>query len=305
MNNRIASAILLFGMFLASGSAAAPPACDRRCMTTALDQYLAAMIAHSPKDAPLGPTARATENGVVTARGEGLWKTTIGFGGMQRRYFDPVSRQAAFYGTIMEAAGPALLSLRVRFDGPLIVETEAVIARRGEPLYNIAGQVKDQPRLERADPAIRPSTREAMLKTATVYFDALQGGKAPVPKVDGCTRVENGTKVTQRAARPAPPGAAAPTDAAGEERGGDCATGLDRFAIAAVAHRRFPVIDTEAGVILGIGLFQRPPGAVGADGRPRKRNLIHEYFAMDRGRMTEIFAVMRYIDAAEPDGTGW
>jgi hypothetical protein len=53
------------------------------------------------------------------------------------------------------------------------------------------------------------------------------------------------------------------------------------------------------------GLVPAPPGAAWRDGRPRKRNLIHEYFAQDGGKIVQIWAVMHYIETADPDSTGW
>lgn len=297
MKRRIAAAAAV--LWAVQAAAQEPGDCDRRCMSVALDTYLAAIVAHDPERAPLAADYRATENGIEAAPGSGLWRSAAGFGPLQRRYFDPVSRQAAFYGSVEEAGGTALLSLRLKFDGARIVEAEAIVARKGEPLYNPAGAIADQPRDEAALPLAGRSEREAMVRTAGLYFDALQGATAAVPKVDGCERVENGTRVTNRK-RTGQDG-----HAADEMMSGDCAARLGGFSIAAVAHRRFPVVDEEAGVILGIGLFQRPPGAVWRDGSPRKRNLIHEYFALEAGRLKEIFAVMRYRETEEPDGTGW
>jgi len=74
--------------------------------------------------------------------------------------------------------------------------------------------------------------------------------------------------------------------------------------IKAVAYRRF-VADPVSGAVLGIGLFQRPRGATWRDGSPRKRNLIHEYFIQDGGKISQIIAVMHYIEPEEPDSTGW
>ena len=31
--------------------------------------------------------------------------------------------------------------------------------------------------------------------------------------------------------------------------------------ISDVVHRRFPIVDEEAGVVIGMGVFNRPPGA--------------------------------------------
>src|SRR5476649_363331 len=86
--------------------AAAQP-CDRTCLRTALDAYLNAVIKHDPAAAPLMIGFRQTENAIVVRPGTGLWKTMTGLGAMQRRYLDPVTGQAAYFGVIEEGAEKA------------------------------------------------------------------------------------------------------------------------------------------------------------------------------------------------------
>ena len=57
---------------------------------------------------------RQTENAINVAPGGGVWKTVTGLGKMQRRYLDPVSGQAGYYGLIEESGGVALVTVRVR-----------------------------------------------------------------------------------------------------------------------------------------------------------------------------------------------
>src|ERR1700681_3517094 len=74
--------------------------CDRACLKTSLDQYLAAVIKHDPSAAPLFVGFRQTENSVVVRLGTGVWKSITGLGKMQRRYLDPVSEQAGYFGIV-------------------------------------------------------------------------------------------------------------------------------------------------------------------------------------------------------------
>jgi hypothetical protein len=53
---------------------------------------------------------------------------------------------------------------------------------------------------------------------------------------------------------------------------------------------------------MGIGLFLRPPGQTGNFAR---RNLLTEFFDVKASKVAGIYAVMRYVDANHPDGTGW
>ena len=71
--------------------------------------------------------------------------------------------------------------------------------------------------------------------------------------------------------------------------------------ISGVVERIFPVVDQQAGVVLGRGVFNRPPGAKRRDGTPWPRNYLMEYFSVDKGKISGIYAVMHYLP---PDSAG-
>ena len=96
----IAGSLIALAGAAASASAQQAQACDRACLRTMLDQYLAAVVKHDPAAAPLVVGFRQTENAINTRPGNGVWKTVTGLGKVQRKYFDPVSGQAAYYGTV-------------------------------------------------------------------------------------------------------------------------------------------------------------------------------------------------------------
>jgi hypothetical protein len=75
--------------FLAFGSAYAAP-CDRA--------YLKATLGF-----------RQTENAMVRRSGTGVWQSAKAPGKLQRRYFDPASEQAGYFGLIEDTNGPAIL----------------------------------------------------------------------------------------------------------------------------------------------------------------------------------------------------
>src|SRR5262245_8836181 len=85
--------------------------CDRPCLKMALDQYLSALIKHDPTAAPLFIGFRQTENATVVKIGYGLWKTATSLGKVQRRYFDPITGQAAYFGLVEESGIPAVTTL--------------------------------------------------------------------------------------------------------------------------------------------------------------------------------------------------
>src|ERR1700749_155138 len=108
-----ASGALVLALAFWSGNALAAP-CDRACLKSTLDQYLKAVAKHDRGAAPLGVAFRETENAAVTPAGAGLWNSMTAIGKLDRRYVDTATGEAAFFGTIEEAAGPAIVTLRLK-----------------------------------------------------------------------------------------------------------------------------------------------------------------------------------------------
>ncbi len=132
-----------------------------------------------------------------------------------------------------------------------------------------------------------------MIFAANAYFDALaEADRKPdyyVPSVEGCPRIENGTMVTGG-------GPVAAGEEAVEFERGDCTSGLERMTqINGVNFRIFPVVDQEAGVVMGRGVFSRPSGAARRDGSLWPRNYLMEYFSIEDGKVTGIYAAMNYM----------
>ena len=109
--------------------ASAQTTCDRACLRTMLDQYLAAVVKHDPAAAPLVVGFRQTENAINVRPGNGVWKTVTGLGKVQRRYLDPVTGQAAYYGTVEEGSDTAIVTVRVRVENRQLTEAEWFLAR--------------------------------------------------------------------------------------------------------------------------------------------------------------------------------
>ena len=101
-------------------------ACDRVCLKATLDQYLNAIIQHNPAAAPLSIGFRQTENAMVRRPGTGLWQSAKALGKLQRRYFDPESGQAGYFGTLQDtsedASGSAIVTLRLKVEDRKITE---------------------------------------------------------------------------------------------------------------------------------------------------------------------------------------
>src|SRR5579863_6016364 len=250
-------------VFLAAGANAFAAAndCDRACLRNALDQYLNAVVKHDPAAAPLFVAFRQTENAVVVRPGTGTWKTVTGLGKVQRRYVDPVSGQAGYFGTVEEGGDLAIVTVRVKVQNRKIAEAEWLIARKGDPGLNgppaagqPAGNFFDPENLTVSAPPDKPlakegrASREALMAITNSYFDGITTHDGTIIMAHpGCVRVENGNTVTGRPARGGQPGAPV----------SDCTSNLATINIQNVAARRFPVVDEEAGVVLAMAVFLR------------------------------------------------
>jgi hypothetical protein len=303
----LAFATLAGGAALPSAAAAAPAACDRACLRGALDQYMAAVFKHDPKAAPLAANLKATSNAAPLATGTGIWTTATGYGPVQRRFLDTANGAAVYFGHIQEGQIQDIVSVRIKVADHRITETEWTIARKADGnMFSTEGLVENMPPPDTALAVADRTPRAHMIAAADSYFQGLQDHNgSKIPHVNGCERIENGFKVTNRV-RAAPPGAparaagAAPTIAE-ESRSGDCASGLEGFekSIANVSPRRFTVVDEEAGVVLGEVILHRPPGVA------TKRNLLNEFFYTKGGKISAIYAAMYYLDPSAPDSPGW
>lgn len=309
--------LLLLALLAAAMASATPAApaepegCDRDCLRGVLDRYMSAVFRHAPAGAGLAAGQRATENAHALADGDSVWQTVTGYGAVGRRYVDTASQQVAYFGLLQEQSGTAVASVRLRVTGRRVLEAEWTVARAAYGgLFSVDGLAQSPPPDDTPLPLEERTPREAMVHAANAYFEGLQrhDGSA-VPHVDGCERVENGVRVTHsRIFPPVAPAATggaqatgpAPT-AAQESLSGDCVAGFEGFAhsIASTDLRRFPLVDEEAGVVMGTTLFHRPPGST------LRRNLLTEYFHVRRGRIAAIYAAMYYLPPEAADSSGW
>jgi hypothetical protein len=239
---------------------------------------------------------RQTENSVVVRLGTGVWKTVTALGKLQRRYLDPVSGQAGYFGIVEEGGNSAIVTVRVKVERRKITEAEWLIARKGDPGLNgpaapgqPAGNFFDPDNLaanpppDRIVPKDARSSRETLMAVTNSYFDGITTHDGSIIMAyPGCLRVENGNTVTGRAGRG--PGSAV----------SDCTSGLATIPIQNVAARRYPVVDEDAGVVLAIAVFIRKPGTV------TRRNVLSEWFVIDNNQIRSIYSAMFYPPPEAP-----
>jgi len=261
--------------------------CDRACLKAALDQYLNAVVAHNPGAAPLAVGFRETENAMVERAGTGIWQSAKGLGKLERRYFDTESGQAGYFGTFEETSGTAVVTVRIKVEDHKISEAEWYLARKGDAGIGVGAGAQANasfhdpenliahPPVERMVPKGERLSRADMAAITNSYFDGLTAhdGRLIIAK-PGCVRLENGFVTTQRKL---PNGEMS-----------DCTSNGAMANIFAVVGRRVPIVDEEAGVALGLGVFERKPGVA------MRRNVFSEWFVIEQGKIAAIYSSMFY-----------
>ena len=243
-----------------------PLNCNRACLEDVVNQYLAALVAHDPKRLPLSADAIYTENDQVMQLGDGFWKTVEGIGNYKHIFADPEFGQVAFMGTMREAGAPMLMSLRLRLELGRITEIESVYYRPGQG--GPAGITDlDKPGYKPEDmwfktaPVAERPTRQEMISIADAYFSGLEkndgkgvNGTGTYPFTNDCDRIENGAHTTNV---PRPPNE--PPDAV-NGFALDCMSQFKLgyyFVVQSIHHRRYPVVDSERGVVWSHAVFDQ------------------------------------------------
>jgi hypothetical protein len=295
-------------MVIAAGvsRSSAQSACDRACLRTILDQYLGAVVKHDPAAVPLVVGFRQTENAINVRPGNGVWKTITALGKMQRRFLDPVTGQAAYYGLLEEGSNTILATVRVRVENRKVSEAEWHIARPDDPGLNGPRQpgrppanllnpeyLTQNPPPDRVVPRNQRLDRDSLVRIVNSYFDAITSHDTSVALThQGCGRVENGSPAP--AGRFLPPATSSPGAAGAGGRGpaananNDCVSGLANFNLSMVVARRIPLVDEEAQTVLGYAVFIRRPGS------PTPRNVFSEWFFIDEEKIRTIYTAMFY-----------
>ena len=291
-------------------------ACDRGCLGSLLDRYLAAVVAHDAAKVPLVVGFRQTENAINVVPGQGgVWKSVTALGNVQRKYFDPVTGQAGYYGTVKEGDETAIVTVRLRVENEQLTEAEWYIARANDPGLNGPRQpgrppanlhnpeyLEQHPPRQDAVPADQRVDRATLSRIVDSYFDAITSHDGSIALTHkGCGRAENGTPAPGGAfLPPAPPregqpAAASASPSAGAQQPGagsrDCVAGLENFNLSMVVARRMPLIDEEAQIVMATGVFIRKPGS------STPRNVASWWFVIDEAKIRTTYTAMFYPPA--------
>jgi len=287
--------------------------CDRACLEGFIDQYLDALVAHSPKMLPLARNVKFTENGQKLEPGDGLWNSMAGKGTYRLFVDDPQTGQEAFIGTIREEARnpgdstPAIIALRLKVVNRQIAEIESFVVRNERAAQNLEKLGKPHPVFLETVPPAEHASREDLIKTANMYFSGMQlnDGKGVYPFTDDCNRLENGSQTTNL---PTPAGQTRPDPATASNYSAQwgCkeqfASGLLHF-VTRIRDRRFVAVDPERGLVFSFAFFDHAAGKTrtfqAANGRTATAGPtqpwtweIAEMFKIEKDKIRQIEAIL-------------
>jgi hypothetical protein len=272
-------------------------ACDRACLKGLVDQYFDALAKNDASKLPVVASIKFTENGEQRKLGEGLWKTA-GTTAYRMEIFDPEQSSAAVQAVVREKDGLTMYMVRLKASDKKIAEVETIVARKDVSSAFIWAPETLQAPSHNFTLSIRPAEQNSRLElmaVADAYWRAFETNGTPdyhpAPFLPDANRFENGLQTTNRKIRDFGPYTAAEQ--------------FDRglFQGRRIYDRRYPVVDTERGVVLSIVRFGRRDGMTTPNVAADQAPLVAEFFAVHAGRIQEIQVVMTTLPIKTP--TGW
>ncbi len=263
--------------------------CDRACLQGFVDSYLDALAKHDPSKLPVAPAVKFTENGKALKLGEGFWKTA-GASTYRLYALDPESGNAAAQAVVEENGGLDTFFVRLKLKNKKITEAETLVCRKGQAGFFAPEKLTTAPAIySQLLPESQKTARAQLIKQASAYFTAVQaeGTKdyRAAPLAPEHEPFENGVQTTNV------PVMGNPAMSGAEQLDKGIFKGL------AIDHRRFPVVDTERGVVVGLILMHANlNGQMGGI-------LISEMFKIAANQIQQVQAVM--VNVPNDSDTGW
>ena len=298
--------------FFSARSFAADP-CGRACLEGAIDNVIAAMIAHNPDQLMMAKDVLYTENGVALRPGDGMWGTLTARGKYNLYVSDPEAGQAGFYGTVVENGRLNYIALRVKIVEALITEIETIVVRpegmnTSEQTKQSVGEKMDEmtvrPQFLQTVPPKHRMSREKLTEIANSYFMGLanQTGNFTAPFCETCERWENGLHTTNQPPNPNVPKTMPDILAMGCEE--QQKSGWFAF-VTEIRDRRFPIVDVERGLVMAFAFFDHdaavreyplPDGSMTPNVITFPQTIhISELFEIRDGKIDQIEAVINSV----------
>lgn len=278
-------------LLIAAITAAALPAadCDRACLQGFIDSYLDALAKHDASKLPVATSVRFTENGKEMKLGEGFWKTA-GQSSYRLYALDPAAGDAGAQAVVAENGDLDTFFVRMKLKNKKITEVETLVCRKGQAGFFAPDKMTAAPALySEKVPDAAQSARSQLIRDASAYFTAVQTEGTPdykaAPLAPDMNRFENGVQTTNV------PVMGNPAMSGAEQLDKGIFKGL------VIDHRRFPVVDVEHGVVVGMMLMHaNMNGQMGGI-------LISEMFKIVNAKIQQVQAVM--VNVPNDSTTGW
>jgi hypothetical protein len=262
--------------------------CDRQCLVQILDRYLDRMLAHDPGGIPMAANANIRELTVPVKLGEGASWTKISKLRTKQVFADPIQGGVEYRGAVETGGTISSLSVRLKVEKRRITEVETVL-NEGDRPFDAEYLLEPDPLLESILPAERRSTREEMLRIANDYFEAIGTHNPGVAKfAKRCERFESGWKITHNKVA---------ANGSVEGSNESCPESLAGLRGQQTVNRRFPIVDMERGVVLGMTFIQHQ------EAKPPYALYMHELFKIVDGKIWSIDNIAHRV--AWPPNSGF
>jgi hypothetical protein len=292
--------------------------CDRDCLIGVAEQYLDALAAKDPKQAPLaGSQVRNTENGQRLLIGDGLWNSITGRGTYKLHVADSITGQVVTFATMRENGTPLILAVRLKIEKEKITEIETQVARSENGAKSLEARGQPREAFSRLTPTNARASRPDLVRVANMYFSGMQlnDGKGKYPFADDCSRIENGAQTTNAAGRDGQ-SRPDPKTATGYSAMWSCReqfeSGLIHF-VSRIRDRRYVAVDHERGLVVAFAFFDHDAGPSRRFKTPAGQEVvagpvqpwtwqIAELFKVENGLLHEIEAVLERVPYGMPSG---
>ncbi len=268
--------------------------CDRACLSRFIDAWLDALVANDPSRVPLAPGAKVTLNDDIVGLDKVFWAPASS---VQARVdiANPRWGDTGTQAVINNADGSQYLhTFRLKVKNNRITEAEAITVRNVEE-----GGLWDPSTLQKPNPGfnmrIRPAEQDSyydLVAAAEGYWRAFNTNGTPeyhpAEFWPGVVRLENGYRTTD-----VPVFGSTPRTAAEQFDGGFHA-GRNIWDL------RYPVVDEEYGVVMSFARFGLKTGFTPQRPAQAATRLVAEFFAVRKGTIHDIQAVMVNRDEKLP-----
>jgi hypothetical protein len=269
-------------------------ACDRACLTRVVDTYVGALVDNAPARLPVAAGAKLTLNDDVVTADRLFWDAAASV----RSRVDianPRWGDTATQLVVANADGSQFVyAFRLKVKANLITEAEAILVRNAQE-----GGLYDVSTLQKPNPAfttrIRPAEQDSyydLVAAAEGYWRAFNTNGTPeyhrAEFWPGVVRLENGFRTTDVAMAGTPPMGAAEQFDRGNHAGRN------------IWDIRYPVVDEEFGVVMSVARFGMKAGVKPARPAQAAERLVAEFFAVRKGIIHDIQAVMVNRDEKLP-----